>query len=234
MDCQILHFLCGHVEEFFKLVLKRNRHRRFNLSDENSTPKEEENKSELTEMDEMEPAIDVLFHDNKGLVAPNDADKISQQGFYGERLSDGSLELNPIEVLHLLERKRIILTDDKGNPVSQRDIVNTILPDDADLWVKYLVFRDLRSRGYAVREGIGEGITYRVYARGDKPGFASASQLIYVMREGVPISLMDLDIVTRAASTARKRLVFALVDQNGEVNYYKVDKTELMNRNGDN
>jgi tRNA splicing endonuclease len=34
-------------------------------------------------------------------------------------------------------------------------------------------------------------------------------------------------MVTEAASTARKKLVFALVDQNGEVSFYKVSRTTL-------
>jgi tRNA splicing endonuclease len=56
--------------------------------------------------------------------------------------------------------------------------------------------------------------------------------LIYVLKEGIPISLQDLDMVTETALTSRKKLVFALVDQSGEVNYYKVAQTVLNERNG--
>ena len=93
--------------------------------------------------------------------------------------------------------------------------------------------RDLRSRGYAVRKGFGAGIGFRVYARGDHPGTNNAKELIYVLKEGIPISLSDLDLVTKTASSSRKSLIFALVDQNGEVNYYKVAQSNLKNLNGD-
>ena len=96
-----------------------------------------------------------------------------------------------------------------------------------------MVFRDLRSRGYAVRQGFGGGIGFRVYARGERPGDATANQLIYVLREGEAISLHDLDRVTETASASRKKLVFGLVDQNGEVNYYRVAQTTLQDRSGD-
>nr|KXH73570.1 MAG: hypothetical protein AM324_16170 [Candidatus Thorarchaeota archaeon SMTZ1-83] len=181
---------------------------------------------------EEEPA-DGIFDGGKGYVDKGDADRISQQGFYGTRLDDGRLELEPVELLHLIERKRITVKTPAGEIVDSRHIINELHPSDSDLWVRYLVFRDLRSRGYAVRQGFGGGIDFRVYARGDRPGTAVANQLIYILKEGEPISLHDLDMVTESASAARKRLVFALVDQNGEVNYYRVAQATLQNRVGD-
>jgi tRNA-intron endonuclease len=178
---------------------------------------------------EEEPA-EVLFDNGKGYVTTDDADRISQQGFYGTRLDDGRLALEPVEVLHLLERKRIIVRSQVKSLLSSKQIVNQLLPDNPDLWVMYLVFRDLRSRGYAVRQGFGQGIGFRVYARGERPGASSANQLVYVLKEGQPISLNDLDLVTQTAFASRKNLVFALVDQNGEVNYYRVARAALPKR----
>ena len=178
---------------------------------------------------EEEPA-EILFEKGKGYVGTEDTDRISQQGFYGTRLNDGRLELEPVEVLHLLERKRIIVRSQDKVLLSSKQIVNQLLPDNPDLWVMYLVFRDLRSRGYAVRQGFGQGIGFRVYARGERPGAASANQLVYVLKEGEPISLNDLDLITQTALASRKNLVFALVDQNEEVNYYRVARVTLHKR----
>ena len=180
---------------------------------------------------EEEPA-NVIFDGQKGYVVKDEADRISQQGFYGTRLDDGRLELEPVELLHLIERKRIMVAKDDGTPIDSKEIVNILLPKNDNLWVRYLVFRDLRSRGYAVRQGFGSGIGFRVYARGEKPGNASANQLVYVLKEGFPISLHELDNVTETAIAARKKLIFALVDQNGEVNYYRVAQTVLQDRSG--
>ncbi len=178
---------------------------------------------------EEEPAS-VIFDGEKGYVNREESDRISQQGFYGTRLEDGRLELESVELLHLIERKRVIVAAKDGSPIDARDIVNLLLPKDPDLWIRYLVFRDLRSRGYAVRQGFGGGIGFRVYARGEKPGIASADQLVYILKEGVPISLHDLDNITETSNAARKKLIFALVDQIGEVNYYRVAQTILRDR----
>ncbi|MFX1559047.1 MAG: tRNA-intron lyase [Promethearchaeota archaeon] len=187
---------------------------------------------ELMEEIVEEPA-EAVFENGKGYVGSEDADRISQQGFYGNRTDDNRLELEPVELLHLIERKRLFVKKPGGEIIGPDYIVSRLLDDDPDLWTRYLVFRDLRSRGYAVRQGFGSGIGFRVYARGDKPGQASASQLVYVLKEGEPISLNDLDMVTQIAAGSRKKLVFALVDQNGEVNFYRVTQTTLQNLGSD-
>lgn len=181
---------------------------------------------------EEDPA-NVVFDNGKGYVTSEDADRLSQQGFYGTRIDGNKLKLEPVELLHLIERKRVVVTTPSGEHVGSDYIVNNLLVDDPDLWIQYLVFRDLRSRGYAVRKGFGNGIGFRVYARGDRPGTANAKELVYVLKEGVPISLSDLDLVTKTAAGSRKDLLFALVDQNGEVNFYRVAQSTLRDCSGD-
>lgn len=210
------------------------------MSKENSDSLNQEDLKEGqdSEIDEdiQEPEEDpanVIFESGKGYVASEDADRLSQQGFYGTRIDGNKLELEPVELLHLIERKRVVVTTPSGEHVGSDYIVNDLLVDDPDLWIQYLVFRDLRSRGYAVRKGFGSGIGFRVYARGDKPGTANAKELVYILKEGVPISLSNLDLVTKTAAGSRKDLLFALVDQNGEVNFYRVAQSTLRNRSGD-
>jgi len=207
------------------------------LSKENEDSLEQENLEEEQENEVEEELVEdpanVIFENRKGIVASEDADRLSQQGFYGTRIDGNKLELEPVELLHLIERKRAIASTPSGEQVGSDYIVNSLLEEDPDLWIRYLVFRDLRSRGYAVRKGFGSGIGFRVYARGDKPGDANAKELVYVLKEGVPISLSDLDLVTKTAAGSRKDLVFALVDQNGEVNFYKVAQSTLRDRSGD-
>ena len=206
--------------------------RRVQLSDDNHDSVNQEDIEEIEEEPEEDPAV-VIFENGKGIVSSEDADRLSQQGFYGTRIDGNKLELEPVELLHLIERRRAIANTPSGELIGSDYIVNSLLKEDPDLWIRYLVFRDLRSRGYAVRKGFGSGIGFRVYARGDKPGAANAKELVYVLKEDVPISLSDLDLVTKTAAGSRKDLVFALVDQNGEVNFYKVAQSTLRDISGD-
>ncbi|MCJ7818108.1 MAG: hypothetical protein MUP60_04600, partial [Candidatus Thorarchaeota archaeon] len=161
------------------------------MSNDNNDSLEPEDLEEEQEIEVEEDPANVIFENGKGIVASDDADRLSQQGFYGTRIDGNKLELEPVELLHLIERKRAFATTPSGDLIGSDYIVNSLLEEDPDLWIRYLVFRDLRSRGYAVRKGFGSGIGFRVYARGDKPGDANAKELVYVLKEGVPISLSD-------------------------------------------
>lgn len=225
------------AEEFFTRTARLDQVGEIYLTDEDDRFPELEESDDIEEFEMEEEIIEepaeAIFEGGKGYVGSEDADRISQQGFYGNRIDDNRLELDPVELLHLIERKRLIVKKHDGEPIGSDYIVSELLDEDPNLWIRYLVFRDLRSRGYAVRQGFGSGIGFRVYARGDKPGQASASQLVYVLKEGVPISLSDLDMVTQTATGSRKKLVFALVDQNGEVNFYRVAQTTLRDLGSD-
>jgi len=205
------------------------------LTGEDDDFSEQETSEDVEEIEEevVEDPAEAIFENGKGYVGSEDADRISQQGFYGNRIEGNRLELEPVELLHLIERKRLVVKKPDGETIGSDYIVSELLDEDPDLWTRFLVFRDLRSRGYAVRQGFGSGIGFRVYARGDRPGAASANQLVYVLKEGEPISLSDLDMVTQTAAGSRKDLVFALVDQNGEVNFYRVAQATLRNRGSD-
>ena len=225
------------VEGFFTTTARLDQAGEIQLTgkDNDFSEQEESTDVEEPEMEEevVEDPVDAIYENGKGYVGTEDADKISQQGFYGNRIDGNRLELEPVELLHLIERKRLVVKKPDGGIIGPDYIVSELLDDDPDLWTRYLVFRDLRSRGYAVRQGFGSGIGFRVYARGDRPGTASANQLVYVLKEGEPISLSDLDMVTQTATGSRKDLVFALVDQNGEVNFYRVAQATLRDRGSD-
>jgi len=225
------------VEGFFTTTARLDQAGEIQLTneeDEFSEQEESEDVEELEMEDEViEEPVDAIFENGKGYVSSEDSDRISQQGFYGNRIEENRLELDPVELLHLIERKRLIVRNSDGETIRPDYIVSELLDEDPDLWIRYLVFRDLRSRGYAVRQGFGSGIGFRVYARGDRPGASSANQLVYVLKEGVPISLSDLDMVTQTAAGSRKNLIFALVDQNGEVNFYRVAQATLRDLGSD-
>ena len=223
------------VEGFFTRTTRLEQVGEIQLTGEGDDFFGQETSEDVEEIEEevVEDPAEAIFENGKGYVGSEDFDRISQQGFYGNRLDDNRLELEPVELLHLIERKRLVVRKPNGETIGSDYIVSELLDEDPDLWTRYLVFRDLRSRGYAVRQGFGSGIGFRVYARGDRPGAASANQLVYVLKEGEPISLSDLDMVTQTAAGSRKNLVFALVDQNGEVNFYRVAQATLQDRGSD-
>jgi tRNA-intron endonuclease len=144
------------------------------------------------------------------------------------------LVLDSVEVLLLCERKRILVYSDsiktEDNLYKFEDLLEYFTQFDDRLWQKYIIYMDLRKRGYIVRAGYGEGIDFRVYKRGADFEKDSARFLIYPVFEGYPIDLRDLDKMSRVAMSSRKDLVVATVDRLSKPIYYSVNKFEIMNK----
>ena len=146
------------------------------------------------------------------------------------------LILEPIEVLLLIERNRLLVWKNNDKSKSQYDFENLIeyfTQFDDRLWHKYIIYMDLRKRGYLVRAGYGDGIDFRVYKRGADFEKDSAKYLIYPVYEGTPIELRDLDKISRVAMSSRKELIVATVDRLSKPIYYSVKKFQLQNKDKD-
>ncbi len=142
------------------------------------------------------------------------------------------LVLDPVEVLLLSERSRILLweNNDKDKKLYNFEGLFTYFSQfDDRLWHKYIIYADLRKRGYLVRTGYGEGIEFLVYKRGANFEKDSAKYLIYPVFEGEPIDLRDLDRMSRVAMSSRKDLIVATVDRLSKPIYYSVKKFQILN-----
>jgi len=143
------------------------------------------------------------------------------------------LVLNALEVMLLIERNRILLWEDNDKGKAQYDFKITLeyfIQFDDRLWQKYIIYMDLRKRGYIVRTGYGEGIDFLVYKRGADFEKDSAKFLIYPVFEGSPIDLRELDKMSRVAMSSRKDLIVATVDRLSKPIYYSVKKFDIMNK----
>ena len=62
---------------------------------------------------------------------------------------------------------------------------------DKNILTKFLIYRDLRNRGYIVKDGFGFGSDFRVYERGHF-GEKGAKYLIFGMNEGTQEKIIHL------------------------------------------
>ncbi|MFX0047375.1 MAG: tRNA-intron lyase [Candidatus Hermodarchaeota archaeon] len=191
--------------------------------------------SEKAEKSQFEGIIkngNVIISDKDGI------DEFYNNSYIGtlEKNSENQeiLVLEPVEVLLLCERNRILLysnnNKDDHNLYDFEGLLIYFTQYDDRLWQKYIIYMDLRKRGYIVRSGYGEGIDFRVYKRGADFEKDSAKFLIYPVFEGYPIDLKELDKMSRVAMSSRKDLVVATVDRLSKPIYYSVNKFEIMNK----
>ena len=179
-----------------------------------------------------------IVKDDKVIISDKECVEEFYKGSYIGTLvkkddAEDILVLEPIEVLLLCERNRILLylENDKKNALYDFEgLLSYFSQFDDRLWQKYIIYMDLRKRGYIVRAGYGEGIDFRVYKRGADFEKDSAKFLIYPVFEGYPIDLKELDKMSRVAMSSRKDLIVATVDRLSKPIYYSVNKFEIMNK----
>lgn len=155
-----------------------------------------------------------------------DADMLFQSG-YGTLREDKSATLSRCEALYLLAEDRIKVVEgaEKGE-VTFRPLLERFRAEDPEIWTRYLIFRDLRSRGYVVKDGVGWGIDFRMYERGTYRKKA-AKYVVYAVCEGSPIPTRRLDEVLRLVHGMKKELIVAVVDRRGEIVYYSLARFNL-------
>jgi len=156
-------------------------------------------------------------------------EELSTRG-YGTK-HNNTLTLTFYEALFLLS-KGIIEVQEAGKiekKIDFQQLLSNYKAVDPSAWAKYLIYRDLRSRGYVAREGFGLGTDFRVYERGEY-GTATAKYLIYGIQEGQPVSMEELAQALRYAHSQKKQLVLAVLNRRGEVVYYSLGQLTLKRK----
>ncbi len=178
--------------------------------------------NEIEPASNMEPKINGVINDKGVRIAEKRSiDSLSQRG-YG--ITDNDVfTLTFYEALHLLDRDLLEIKTKKGVRVDFQTLLQSYEKKDPNAWVNYLIYRDLRSRGYVVREGFGTGIDFRVYNRGAY-GKEPASYMVLGTQEGKPMPIKDLTKSLRQCQSQKKELVIAVMNRRGETVYYTVSQ----------
>ncbi len=159
----------------------------------------------------------------KGVVVSEQSniDALSSRG-YGT-LENKVFRLTFYESLYLLDKFMLEIKDEKGKSVDFQSLLHCYEAQNDNAWANYLVYRDLRSRGYVVREGFGGGIDFRIYERGTF-GKDTAPYLVLSTQEGKPLPVNDLAGALQQCQSQKKELTLAVMNRRGEIVYYSVSQ----------
>jgi tRNA-intron endonuclease len=117
-------------------------------------------------------------------------------------------ELSLIEAFYLLEKDKITIFDVKQNkylnPDEFYDFAKTIHHKFEE---KYIIYKDLRNRGYVPRPGLKFGADFVVYKKG--PGLEHSPFIVHVMPHDSKITAVDMVRAGRLATSVRKKFVIA-------------------------
>jgi len=151
-----------------------------------------------------------------------DGKSLYEQSGYGRPEADG-LRLSPQEALYLIHRQKIEVTGQSF------DTLFAEFSDMPNFMRSFLVYRDLRERGYVVQTGPHD---FRVFRRGEKPGKGESVYLVRVLSERDPVRFEKLIEEVIASRNMRKQYILAVVDDEEELTYYEIKLQKLADAQG--
>ena len=155
------------------------------------------------------------------IVRDGNIANIHEKSHYGNMTEDG-LQLSLIEALYLMEKGKLDINLDSED-ISIEKLFKIVREQGS--FTNYIVFRDLRNRGYIVKTGFKYGSEFRLYERGKSPGDGHSNYLVKVANENSEFMMSDLSSYVRVAHGVNKKLLFAVVDDENDITYYNVEWT---------
>lgn len=157
------------------------------------------------------PAVKAIF-DGTAVRVGKDGRVLYEQSGYGRLEKDG-VKLAPQEALYLIHRQKIAIDG------YTFDSLFSEFASERNFLRSFLVYRDLRERGYVVQTGPHD---FRLFRRGEKPGTGESLYLVRVLSERDPIRFTKLIEEVVASRNMRKQYVLAVVDDEEELTYYEI------------
>ena len=121
------------------------------------------------------------------IVDTRSQDQLRNKGF-GDKEDDDYL-LETYEALYLLYLNKLVITN--GSIDNFGSLLKHVLKYDKEIVTRFLVYRDLRSRGYVVKEGFGFGADFRVYERGEYEK-KRAKYVVFCINEGINVKVGEV------------------------------------------
>ena len=159
----------------------------------------------------------------EGLVTENseEARGLYHNNRYGNMDKEGRVSLALIEGLFLVEKNQLEVYDRRNHKILFEEYLKKSIRNEADFWVRYRVFKNLRERGYIVKTALKFGADFRVYDRGVLPGEDHAKWIVYPVSESKAMTWYEFAAKNRVAHSTKKRLLLGVVDGEGDVSYWE-------------
>ena len=158
---------------------------------------------------------------NQIMVLNPDSQRDLEQKGYGE-FEKNKFYLKSFESLYLLYTGALTLFKGKKK-VGFDSLMQICKKNDEGILTKFLVYRDLRTRGYTVKDGFGFGSDFRVYSKGDF-GEKGAKFLVFGLSEGKQEKIGKFQKKIEEIIKMGKEPIIAVIERRGEIIYYKITR----------
>ena len=161
----------------------------------------------------------VLVGDTVTVSEQKEASQLYNKGSFGYPLRGGGIDLDLTEALYLVEGNRLQVLQ-KGKPISFDELFVQASKLNDEFDVKYIVYRDMRSRGFVVKVESGT-FDLAVYPRGKTVNNSRPEFMVRAVSERMALDITDFS--AEVFNTAKgHELLYGVADEEGDVTYYKM------------
>ncbi|WOV92495.1 MAG: tRNA-intron lyase [Candidatus Nitrosoabyssus spongiisocia] len=171
-------------------------------------------------MQSEDSKVNGILKNNKIIISDIEMQKNLQQRGFGKIIDGKIFKLEVYEALYLIYRKTLKVTS-RNVEINFDSMMKKCVSDDKEILIKFLIYRDLRTRGYIVQDGFGAGIDFRVYEQGEM-GKSSSKYVVFAFSEGSQEKIGILKDKIKNITQMGKEAIIAMIDRRGELIYYKV------------
>lgn len=174
--------------------------------------------------------------ENRVIIWDKEAIALYDEAGYGKPLPEDKpnrIELELAEATYLVEKEKLKVFEkqkSKKKKLSFDDLIRIGNENVNQFHTQFLVFRDLRERGYVVKTGFKFGAHFRVYergvklVRGPKAPHEHTKFIVHAVPEESAFSLPEMSRAVRLAHNIRATFVWAVLDKEGSATYYEIKR----------
>jgi len=176
--------------------------------------------------------------ENRVIIWGAEALALYDESGYGKPLPEDAekpdrIELDLVEATYLVEKEKMKVFEKGGKKkkkITFKDLMGIGASKVNEFHQQFIVFRDLRERGYLVKTGYKFGAHFRVYERGvklirgPKAAHEHTKFVVHCVPEESAFSLPEMSRAVRLAHNIRATFVWAVVDKESDVTYYIIQR----------
>ena len=184
----------------------------------------------------VEKPLEGELIEDRVMIWDKKAIELYDESGYGKPLPEDKpnrLELDLIEACFLLGKGKIkvyIKKDSRKKFLTLSDMMKMGSKKVHEFHPQFIVYSDLRERGYLVKTGYKFGAHFRVYERGvklrrgPKAPHEHTKFVVHAVPEEAAFSLPEMSRAVRLAHNIRATFVWAVVDKESDVTYYIIQR----------
>jgi tRNA-intron endonuclease len=171
-----------------------------------------------------------LFKKKIIITKPKDIGRLYGKSHFGKTVKNNKLNIDLIEGVFLLEEEKIKIFEKKNEINFEKLLKKTILTIP-NFEIKYIVFRDLRKKGYTVKIYNDNKFDFIILKNKKKINEDNIQCFVSIFSERDVIDIKKMKNLINNANEKNRILWISIVDEEGDITYYEISKIQLKGKN---